>query len=190
MKRRRTAYWEWMAERVVKRLKFIDESGLHLSLTRLFGRAAPGQRVVDVVPQRPGGPSWTLLGALGLGGLSAPWVLDGPIDGMAFEVYVRQVLGPTLQPGDIVVMDNLSAHRVSAIEPAITARGAHVHFLPPYSPDLNPIEPCWAKIKSALRSAKARTFEALLEALKVALQTVTKQDAIAWFIQCGYCVHA
>ena len=179
-----------MAEVVVKRLKFIDESGIHLSLTRLFGRAAPGQRVADDVPQRPGGPSWTLLGALGLGGLSAAWVLDGPVDGVAFEIYVRHVLGPTLKPGDIVVMDNLSAHKVSAIKSAITAQGAHLHFLPPYSPDLNPVEQCWSKIKTALRAAKARTFEALLEALKVALQTVTKQDAIAWFIQCGYCVDA
>lgn len=96
MKRRRKAYGHWMAEVVVKRLKFIDESGIHLSLTRLFGRAQPGQRVVDNVPRRPGGSTWTLLGALGLAGLSAPWVLDGPIDGVAFEVYMGHVLGLTL----------------------------------------------------------------------------------------------
>lgn len=111
-----------MAEVLVKRLKFIDELGIHLSLTQLFGRAAPGERVKDHVPQRPGGPTWMLMGALGLAGLSTPWVFDGPIDGVAFEVYMGHVLGSTLQPGDIVVMGNLSAHKVSAIEPAITAR--------------------------------------------------------------------
>jgi transposase len=186
----RKAYWDWIAEVVVKRLKFIDESGLHLSLTRLYGRAAPGVRVVDAVPQQPGGPSWTLIGVLGVNGLSAPWLLEGPVDGAAFEIYVRQVLSPTLRPGDIVVMDNLSAHKGSAIESAIQARGAQLHFSSPYSPDLNPIEQCWSKIKTALRAAKPRKLEALLAALKAALQTITKKDAIAWFTHCGYCVHA
>jgi transposase len=190
VKQLRKAYWDWIAEVVVKRLKFIDESGLHLSLTRLYGRAAAGERVVDAVPQQPSGPSWTLLGTLGVNGLSAPWLLEGPVDGAAFEVYVRQVLSPTLRPGDIVVLDNLSAHKGSAIESAIQARGAQVHFSSPYSPDLNPIEQCWSKIKTALRAAQPRTLEALLEALKAALQTITKKDAIAWFTHCGYCVHA
>jgi transposase len=190
VKRLRKAYWEWIAEVMAERLKFIDESGLHLSLTRMYGRAAAGERVVDAVPQQPGGPAWTLLGALGLKGLSAPWLLDGPVDGAAFEVYVRRVLSPTLRPGDIVVMDNLSAHKGPAIESAIRARGAQLHFSSPYSPDLNPIEHCWSKIKTALRAAKPRTLEALLEALKAALHTITKKDAIAWFTHCGYCVHA
>jgi transposase len=190
VKRLRKAYWEWIAEVMVKRLKFIDESGLHLSLTRLYGRAAAGARVVDAVPQRPGGPSWTLIGALGLDGVSAPWLLEGPVDSAAFEVYVCQVLSPTLRQGDIVVMDNLSAHKGSAIENAIRTQGAQLHFSSPYSPDLNPIEQCWSKIKTALRAAKPRTLEALLAALKAALQTITKKDAIAWFTHCGYCVHA
>jgi transposase len=190
VKRLRKAYWEWIAEVVVERLKFIDESGLHLSLTRLYGRAASGVRVVDAVPQQPGGPSWTLIGALGLNGVSAPWLLEGPVDSAAFQVYVCQVLSPSLRPDDIVVMDNLSAHKSPAIESAIRARGAHLHFSSPYSPDLNPIEQCWSKIKTALRAAKPRTLEALLEALQVALQTITKKDAVAWFTHCGYCVHA
>jgi transposase len=190
VKRQRRAYRKWVAEVVASQLRFVDEAGVHLSLTRLCGRAAPGKRVVEAVPQQPGGPSWTLLGALGVSGLSAPWVLQGAVDGLAFEIYVRDVLGPTLQPGEIVVMDNLSVHKVSAIEGAITARGAQVHFLPPYSPDLNPIEQCWSKVKTALRAAKARSFEALLDALQVALQAVTKADAIAWFTYCGYTVHA
>lgn len=190
MKQQRHAYGEWLAEAVLPRLKFVDEAGVHLSFTRLYGRAAPGQRVVDAVPQQPGGPSWTLLGALGWRGLSAPWLLTGAVDGTAFEVYVRQVLGPTLRPGDIVVLDNLSAHRVTAVASAIRARGAQVHFLPPYSPDLNPIEQCWSKVKAGLRAAKARTFEALLEALKTVLQAVTRADAIAWFRHCGYRVRS
>lgn len=189
MKQQRKAYGNWLAAVLVKRLKFVDESGIHLSLTRLFGRAAPGARVVDHVPQQPSGLAWTLLGALGVNGLSAPWLLDGPVDGLAFEVYVREVLGPSLKAGDIVVMDNLSAHKVSAIERALSACDAQLHFLPPYSPDLNPIEQCWSKIKTALRSAKARTFEALLDALQAALQTISPADASAWFAHCGYCVH-
>jgi transposase len=179
-----------MAAVVLSRLKFVDEAGIHLSFTRLYGRAAPGERVVDTVPQRPGGPSWTLLGALGVQGLTAPWVLEGPVDGAAFDVYVRRVLGPTLQPGDLVVLDNLSAHKGARVAAAIQARGAQVHFLPPYSADLNPIEQCWSKVKTALRAAKARTFEALLEAVARALRRVTKRDALAWFEHCGYCVDA
>lgn len=190
MKGQRRAYWKWITEELLPRLKFVDEAGVHLSFTRLYGRATPGKRVVDTVPQQPGGPAWTLLGALGWQGLSAPWLLKGAVDGTAFEVYVDQVLGPTLRPGDIVVMDNLSAHKVTAVESAITARGAQVHFLPPYSPDLNPIEQCWAKVKAGLRAAKARTFEALVEALKTALQAVTPADAIAWFQHCGYGVRS
>jgi transposase len=190
VKRQRRAYREGMAEELLPHLKFVDEAGVHLGFTRLYGRAAPGQRVVDAVPQQPGGPAWTLLGALGWRGLSAPWLLQGPVDGTAFEVYVRRVLGPTLRPGDIVVLDNLSAHKVTGVARAIAARGARLHFLPPYSPDLNPIEQCWSKVKAGLRAAKARTFEALLEALKTALQAVTRADAMAWFQHCGYCVQS
>jgi len=190
VKRLRKRHAAWMADALADRLKFVDETGLHLSLTRAFGRAAPGERVGDAVPQQPGGVAWTLLGALSVNGLSAPWLLAGPVDGAAFEVYVRHVLAPALKPGDIVLMDNLPAHKVAAVESAITAQHAQVHFLPPYSPDLNPIERCWSKIKAALRAAKARTFDALWEALKAALQTITEADALAWFTHCGYCVHA
>jgi transposase len=106
-----------------------------------------------------------------------------------FQTYVEQVLGPTLQPGDIVVMDNLAVHKVAGIAQAIAARGARGEYLPPYSPDLNPIEKCWAKLKTALRQAKARTREALEEALTHALQTISADDALAWFTHCGYPVH-
>ena len=169
-------------------MKFIDESGVNLALTRLFGRAAPGERVVEAVPGNYG-QNISLLAAIGVQGLSAPMTVEGAVDTEVFRVYVEQVLGPTLKPGDIVVMDNLAVHKVSGIEEAIGARGARVEYLPPYSPDLNPIEKCWAKLKTALRKAKARTREALEEALRQALWTITPADAHAWFVHCGYPVH-
>ena len=127
----------WLA----KHLKFIDETGIHLGMTRLYGRALPGERVVDAVPSHSG-QHFTLLATMGLTGVSAPWVLEGAVDGTAFEVYVRDVLGPTLVSGDSVLMDNLSAHKAPAITAVIMARDARVEFLPPYSSDWNPIEQC------------------------------------------------
>ena len=166
-------------------LKFIDESGVNLGLTRRFGRARPGQRVVEGTPG-DSGAHYTLLAALSVHGIQAPWVLEGAMDGTAFEVYVEQILLPTLHRGDIVLMDNLSFHKAPRIRTLIESIGARLEFLPPYSPDLNPIELCWSKVKTALRTAKARTFEALLAALAESLGGVTKQDAQAWFAHCGY----
>jgi transposase len=170
------------------RLRFIDETGINLALTRRYGRAAPGVRVVDSVPQNRG-ENISLLAALGVAGLSAPMTVEGAVDTEVFRVYVAQVLGPTLAPGDIVMWDNLAVHQAAGIAEAIEARGAQLGPLPPYSPDLNPIEQCWAKLKTALRQANARTREALDAALKQALQTITPADAQAWFIHCGYTVH-
>lgn len=174
---------EWKTK--LARLKFIDESGTNLGFTRRFGRARPGQRVIEGTPD-DSGPHYTLVAALGLQGVQAPWMLEGAMDGLAFEVYVGQVLVPTLRPGDMVFMDNLSFHKAPGIRQLIEAAGARLEFLPPYSPDLNPIELCWSKIKTALRASKARTFEALLDALDEAFGTVTQQDAHAWFAHCGY----
>jgi len=184
----RKSYWEIMAECVVPHLKFIDESGLHLSFTRLYGRAASSERVVDAVPYQPD-DKWTLIAALGWRDITAPWVLPGSMNGLTFETYVEYVLAPTLKRDDIVVMDNLPAHKAGVIAKLIQARGARLQLLPPYSPDCNPIELCWAKIKTALRAAKARTFDALLDALKAALLSITPSDALAWLNHCGYCVH-
>jgi transposase len=185
----RADYRETMVEFIAKHLKFIDESGVHLSFTRLYGRAAPGSRLVDATPYQPA-EKWTLVAALGLHTVEAPWMLPGNMTGDAFEVYVQRVLAPTLKRDDIVVMDRLPAHRVAGIEPLIRARGAHLQLLPPYSPDLNPIERCWAKIKTILRSLKPRTEADLLKAIKTALLAITDHDARAWFEYCGYCVHA
>jgi len=171
--------------KLVKRLKFIDESGAHLGLTRLFGRAAPGQRIVEATPGYSG-PHYTLLATLGWQEVSAPWLFEGPINRVAFEAYVRSQLLPTLRRGDIVLMDNLSAHTGETIRQLIEARGARLEFLPPYSPDFNPIELCWSKVKAALRAAKARTFDALLEALAKALRSISLTDIQDWFAHCGY----
>lgn len=170
---------------LVKRLKFLDESGAHLGLTRLCGRAAPGQRVVEATPGYSG-PHYTLLATLGWKEVTAPWIFEGPINRIAFEAYVRSQLLPTLCPGDILVLDNLSAHTGETIRQLIEAQGVRVEFLPPYSPDFNPIELCWSKVKVALRATKARTWEALVEAVAQALRSISFTDIQNWFAHCGY----
>lgn len=170
------------------RLKFLDEAGSNIAMTRLYGRAARGARVFDSVPQNYG-ENITMLACLSETGLSAPMTVAGAVDGLVFRAYVEHVLAPTLSPGDIVIMDNLGAHKVKGIREAVEARGAQVIYLPPYSPDLNPIEKCWSKIKTYLRAAKARTRQALEQALKEALLLVTEKDAQGWFASCGYPVY-
>jgi len=174
---------EWSDQ--LAHLKFIDESGTNLGFTCRFGRARPGQRVVEGTPGNAG-PHYTLLAALSTQGVQAPSLLQGAMDGAAFAVYVEHVLVPTLRPGAIALLDNLSFHKAPHIRRLIESVGAHLEFLPPYSPDLNPIELCWSKIKTALRASKARTFAALLDALDRAFGSVTRQDAQAWFAHCGY----
>ncbi len=123
------------------------------------------------------------------GGHYPLWLFEGATNTLAFETYVEHVLVPTLQPGDWVFIDNLSAHQRDWIRQRIAACGAQLHFLPPYSPDWNPIELCWAKVKAVLRQVKARTFDALVEALADALRAIRPTDAFAWFAHCGYAVY-
>jgi transposase len=165
-------------------LKFVDEAGVNLAMTRLYGRAPTGERVIGSVPQNYG-PTVTMLGALGVQGLHAVMTVDGATDTDVFRTYVRQVLGPMLTPGEIVVMDNLGAHKAVGVQQALARRGARLLYLPPYSPDLSPIEPCWSKVKTVLRKAKARTREALDMAITGALATITDADAHGWFRHCG-----
>jgi len=172
-------------QRLRRRLKFIDESGVHLGLTHLYGRAAPGERVVEATPGESG-PHYTVVAALSLDGIEAPWVFEDAMTAIAFETYVETQLAPTLHRGDLVIADNLSSHKSAAARRAIEARGAQLVFLPPYSPDFNPIELAWAKVKQALRAAKARTWEALVDALSEALHAISLDDATAWFAHCGY----
>jgi transposase len=169
----------------LSRFKFIDESGVNLSMTRLYGRAPRGERVVGSVPQNYG-ENITMLASLSKSGLGAMMTVNGATDGDVFRAYVERVLCPSLRRGDIVVMDNLGAHKVSGIREAIERRGAKLIYLPPYSPDLSPIEKCWSKIKSVLRGIGARTREALEAAIKQAISVITKSDALAWFAHCGY----
>ncbi len=157
-------------------------------MTRLYGRAAKGERVIETVPQNYG-ENITMLASLSLSGITAPMTIKGAIDGVVFKVYVEQVLCPTLNKDDVVIMDNLPAHKVSGIKELIEAKGAKLIYLPPYSPDLNPIEKCWSKIKTCLRKAKARTRTELEKALQEALLLITKEDAIGWFKSCGYTIH-
>jgi transposase len=172
----------------VTRLKWLDETGSQLNLTREYGRARPGERVVESVPSAYGS-NYTLLGVLGWHGLDAPWLMEGALNGELFKLYIGQVLAPTLQPGDILLMDNLATHKVAGVAALIEARGARLVYLPPYSPDLNPIERCWSKIKTYLRRAKARTYRALLRAIKEALATISEADCHAWIEFCGYAIH-
>ncbi len=170
---------------VLEHLKFLDESGVNLGLTRLYGRAAPGERVVEATPGISGA-HYTLVAALGLKGIQAPLLFEGAMTALTFQVYVADVLAPTLHRGDILLLDNLSAHKPDPARAILEARGVQVIFLPPYSPDLNPIEKCWAKVKEALRAAKARTWDDLLVAVREALLSVSRRDVLAWFAHCGY----
>jgi transposase len=169
-------------------LKFVDESGLNIAMTRRFGRAPRGKRVHDAVPKNFG-KNLTILGALSCRGLEAVMTIEGATDAAVFGAFVTEVLAPTLQPGDIVVMDNLGAHKVDGIQAAIEAAGARLLFLPPYSPDWSPIEPCWSKLKTYLRGVKARTREALDQALTYAIDLISPNDAHGWFAHCGYALH-
>jgi len=154
-------------------------------MTRLWGRAPRGERIAETTPQG----HWqvlTTLGAMGLRGIEAAMTIAAATDGEVFRAYVAQVLCRKLQPGNVVVLDNLSAHKVTGVEELIVACGAQLLYLPPYSPDLNPIEQAWSKFKQFLRTAKARTAEALEQAVTEALKTITPDDAAAWFRHCGY----
>jgi transposase len=154
-------------------------------MTRTYGRAPRGERVVDHVPAGKY-HSTTMLGALRHDGTVAAMVDEGGTDVAVMEAFAGGELQSILRPGDIVVMDNLSAHKDAGVIAAIESAGAIVCFLPPYSPDLNPIEKMWSKVKEILRSLKARTAEALLDAIGEALRAVTTTDAEGWFAHCGY----
>ena len=154
-------------------------------MTRLYGRAPRGERAIGSRPINYGS-NLTLIGALSINGPEALMSIDGAIDGEVFRTYTEQVLCPTLKSGDLVVMDNLGAHKESGIREAIEARGARLIYLPPYSPDLSPIEQCWSKLKTALRGIGARTRRKLERAIRQSVALITQCDALAWFAHCGY----
>jgi transposase len=167
------------------KLVFVDECGSHIALTRLYARSPKGKRAFGAIP-RNRRANITLLASLSLQGMGEALILEGPADAPAFEVYIEQVLAPSLQAGHIVVMDNLSTHTGERVRQALAARGCQVLFLPSYSPDLSPIEEAFSKLKAFLRRIGARTPEVLQEAMGQALLTITAQDAHGWFTHCGY----
>ena len=168
-----------------RRFIFVDESAVNTAMTRRYGRAPRGERAHDSAP-RNYGTHTSVIGAMGLRGLVAALTVEGAVDTEVFNAYAERVLGPRLRRGDVVVLDNLCAHRASRIEGVAAERGAQVLWLPPYSPDYSPIEQCWSKIKTYLRGAKARTRDQLEGALAAALGLVTKADIRGWFKHCGY----
>ena len=168
-----------------RRFVFLDESGAKTNLTRLYGWAPTTQRVVEATPHG----HWqttTMLSALRLDGVVTAMVVDGATDALVFQGFLRWLLVPRLRPGDIVVLDNLSSHKGSPVLSLIAAAGAEVWYLPPYSPDFNPIEPMWSKVKSLLRSAAARSARTLITAIAKALKAINAKDAQGWFTHCGY----
>jgi transposase len=180
----RAGYWQRIAGLDPQRLKFVHESGVNLAMTRLYGWAPQGERVIGAVPQHDG-QHVTRLGALGGHGIQAGMTVEGATATAVLRTSVRQVLGPTLMPGEIVVLDNLGVHKALGIQPMLARRQARLLYVPPDSPDLSPIEPCWGNVNVSLRKAKARTHDALDAAITHALALITPTDACSCFIHCG-----
>jgi transposase len=179
---------EWQASQAElnpERLVFIDETGAATNMARRYGRCPRGERLIASVPWG----HWkttTFVAALRVNEICAPCVFDGPMNGDSFTAYVEQCLVPTLRPGDIVVLDNLASHKVAGIRKAIEGAGAELRYLPPYSPDLNPIEQLFAKLKALLRKAAARTLDALIAAIAAALTRVNPDECANYLANSGY----
>jgi transposase len=181
----REAWFDGQFDLDTERLVFIDETGASTKMARLYGRSPRGERCRAAVPHG----HWkttTFTAGLRSDGLVAPFVLDGPMDGDAFRAYVEQLLSPELRPGDLVIMDNLPAHKVHGVREAIEAVGANLLYLPPYSPDFNPIEMAFSKLKAILRAAAARTIPELWQAIAEALKRFTPNECRNYLLAAGY----
>lgn len=182
---KRESWKENQEELDINRLVFLDESGVNTNMTRRYGRSFQGTRVHDSAPlNKP--KSTTILSSIRADGSTVPMVFSGALNRERFKEYLKEYLLPTLKPGDIVIADNLRAHKGDGVEELVASVGAVILYLPPYSPDLNPIEKLWSKIKAFLRMIKARTVDALLEAIPLAFSSISEQDAIGWFSSSGY----
>ena len=182
---RRRAWFAGQLDLDPDTLVFIDETGTSTKMARLYGRVKRGRRCRAPIPHG----HWkttTFVGALRISGMTAPMVLDGAMHGAAFLAYVEQVLVPTLRPGDVVIMDNLPAHKPVAVREAIERAGASLRFLPPYSPDFNPIENAFAKLKAILKKVAARTIDDLWNAIATAIDTFTQSECVNYFKAAGY----
>jgi transposase len=179
--------WRWLASHFdARRLVFVDESGFHTSMTRLRARAPRGKRAYGKVP-RNRGKNTTLIAAITLeGAMGESMTVEGATDALAFEAYVEHFLAPSLEKGQVVVLDGLGAHRTEKVRELVQARGADLVFLPSYSPDLNPIEEAFSKVKQLVRKVGARSREALVAAIGRALAAVTIEDVAGWFGHAGY----
>jgi len=167
------------------RLVFIDETGISTDLIRRYGRSVRGARVHDHAPYGRW-QTYTCVAALRFNGITAPGVIDGPIDHDSFLAYIEQILVPTLRAGDLVILDNLASHRGDDIRRAIEGAGATLRFLPPYSPDFNPIELCFAKLKAILRAARPRTFDDVCHVIAASLARFLRDECARYFGHCGY----
>jgi transposase len=185
----RAAWREAAAPLDPEQVVFVDESGTNIALTRFYGWAPHDQRATGSVP-RNHGKNTTLVAALAPDGLHEPWLIEGAIETESFVCSIAEQLAPTLRPGQIVVLDNLSVHKAERVRQAIEARHCQLLFLPPYSPDFTPIEQAFSKIKAILRGLGARTKEALQEAVRLAIEAITRHDAAAWFAHAGYALPA
>ncbi len=185
MARRRAQWRKYQGRLDPSRLVFIDETWAKTNMTRTHGRAPRGKRLIAKAPHG----RWrtlTFLAALRRDRIEAPCVIDGPINGESFQAYVEQMLIPALKPGDVVIIDNLGSHKGKAVRRAIRAAGAKLFFLPPYSPDLNPIEQVFAKLKILLRKAAERTVEATWKRIGALLECFTPQECANYFLNAGY----
>jgi transposase len=185
VRRKRRAFREAMAAVDPQHQVFVDETGANTAMTRPYGRAPRGQRVRAAVPGR--WKSVTLVAGLRLSAVVAPLAFEGAMDGPTFRAYVERVLRPELRPGDVVIWDNLKPHADHQAQAVVVGAGATVEPLPPYSPDLAPIEELWSKVKGVLRSVAGRTTEAVYEGMRQALASVSPQDILGWFKKCGIC---
>ena len=174
-----------MSQLDAKDFVFLDETGVNIAMARHYARAPKGQRVHTSAPVNKG-KNVTVLGARSLEGIQAAMTIEGSTDTAVFLTFVQTIVVPTLRPGQIVLMDNLSSHKVNGVKEAIESAKATLEYLPSYSPDLSPIEECWSKFKEFLRAKAARTRELLDQAITEALDSITPQDAKGWFAHCGY----
>jgi transposase len=183
----RAQYWTILGEVKLNDLVFIDETGVNLAMTRGYARAKKGKRAYSKCPYNRG-KNITMIGAIAISGLLASLTFEGWTNKEAFLTYVKEVLVPQLWSGACVVMDNLPAHKATEVQKAIESAGARVVFLSPYSPDFNPIENCWSKLKEFLRTRESRTYQELDRAITEAINSVTEKDIVGWFTHCCYYV--
>ncbi len=187
MQKLRCEYWDEIRDVAPENLVFLDETGVNLAMVLLYARASKGQRAYSERPEKRG-KNVTLIGAMALSGLIASFSFDGATDGDTFLFFIEHVLCTQLWQGAVVVMDNLRAHKVEGVREALERVGARVVYLSPYSPDFNPIENCWSKVKAYLRQMSARTRERLDEAISEVLELVSLTDIRHWFTHgCYYC---